>query len=64
MSTAESTRDMLFGPRASIGTTELEHGGCMVELAGRELCLPPKGGLLNDDCGYCWSKAGVYNGTE
>jgi hypothetical protein len=49
MSTAESTRDMLSEPRASMGVTELEYGGCIDGLTGRELCLPPKGGLLNDD---------------
>lgn len=55
MSTAESTRNILFEQREPMGTLEPKHGGCMVEFDGRDICLPYKGVLLNVDCGcgYC-----------
>ena len=53
MSTAESIRDMLPELWASMGMVEMGYGGCWVESDGRDMCLPPESGLLNNDGGYC-----------
>jgi hypothetical protein len=53
MSTAESTRGILFELRVSMGTLELGYGSCMVVSNGSDTCLPLECGLLNMACGYC-----------